>query len=139
MESSQYCPTCLLLFSKCLGERRAEFLAELENQTSRYAPTEVHQDFQRLSAQYPGQTRKSASRFSTLKPSMNIDVLTWCRNVLSQKSLDFNEGKNVLCRKCVKGSGVLSEKNTNHCKRSLEECMWKRTTEILLQICTGGR
>lgn len=69
---------------------------------------------------------------------MNTDVLTQCRNVLSWKSLDFSEGKNVLCRKRVKGFGVFSEKNINHCKRSLEEYVWRRT-EILLQICMAGR
>lgn len=28
-----------------------------------------------------------------------------------QKSLDFSKGKSILCRKCVKGFGVLSEEN----------------------------
>lgn len=58
-----YCLACLLLFSKCFGNRRAEFLANLENHTSRYVLLRCTRIFKSCSVQHPGQIWKSALRF----------------------------------------------------------------------------
>lgn len=68
--------------------RRAELLADVENQTSRSASAEGHQDFQGLICPVFRSNLKQAFRIQgpkTHSPPVSADVLTQCINVLSEE------------------------------------------------------